>query len=231
MTDLTIASPHGANWKGSPGHGCVPLHRTMLVLDIANSTARANPAKGRFRRVMYDLLDEAMRASGIADQHHDPPIDRGDGALVLFHPADQVPKTLLLSRLLPALEHLLTEHNEHHPEQAFQLRAAAHAGEVHYDRWGPYGDDLDLVCRLLDAPALKRVLASAAEPMALVVSDHLYRSIVRHGYADIDGGRFTPLVNVDVAGTAHTGWVPATRAAPRPLSVAGGTQTAGDRPS
>jgi class 3 adenylate cyclase len=186
---------------------CIPLHRAVVAVDIVGSTTRANPAKARLRQLMYKLLNQALRTSGIPERHHDPLIDRGDGALVLIQPSDQIPKTLLLHTFFPALHQLLANHNAHHAEHAFQLRVAVHAGEVHYDQWGQFGEALDITCRLLDAPEFKRILASTTAPVALVVSDDFYRSIVKHGYDEIDARKYRQIVRVEMAGVAYPGWV------------------------
>ncbi|HEV8563187.1 MAG TPA: hypothetical protein VGR06_43280 [Actinophytocola sp.] len=53
--------------------------------------------KARLRQVMYNLLDTALTRSGVAERHRDRTVDRGDGALVIVQPVDQVPKTLLIN--------------------------------------------------------------------------------------------------------------------------------------
>jgi len=92
---------------------CVPLHRSIVAIDIERSTApgRTNPIRAELRDEVYRLLGEALRTAGIADRHCDPPTDRGDGVLVLVHPADDVPKTLLLNPLIPALVSQLAQRN------------------------------------------------------------------------------------------------------------------------
>lgn len=178
-----------------------------MAVDIEGSTARTNPAKGWLRQTMYGLVEKALRESGIAEQHCDPLIDRGDGLLVLIQPVDQVPKTVLLNTLVPALSELLANHNVHRSDRQFRMRAAVHAGEVHYDAQGAFGEALDIVFRLLDAPAVKVKLAQTAAPLVLVVSDDIYRSVIRHGYEGIDDRAFEPLVQVAVGGRAQRGWV------------------------
>jgi hypothetical protein len=190
-----------------PGWRCVPRHRALVAVDIANSTIRANPAKAQLRRLMYGLLEESLRVSGISARHHDPLINLGDGALIPVHPSDQLPRTMLLDTLIPTLRRRLAQHNARHRDQAFQLRAAVHAGEIHRDQWGMYGEALDLTCRLLDAVALKQVLANTMAPLALVVSDDIYRSIIRHRYDDIDDQEFHPIVRVELGGVTYPGWV------------------------
>jgi class 3 adenylate cyclase len=185
----------------------VPLHRAIIAVDVERSTTRTNPARARLRHALYELLEEALRRSGIAEHLRDPSIDRGDGVLVLVHPSDNVPKTLLLNTLIPALAQLLVHHNRRSPDNAFRLRAAVHAGEIHYDQQGLFGEAVDLTCRLLDAPELKAVLAKSSRPLALAVSDDLYRSIVKHGYDNINDRAFEPLTQFEFAGHPHRGWV------------------------
>lgn len=185
----------------------VPRTRTILTLDAEGSTTRTNTGRALLRRVMYDLLEEALRSSGIAREHHDDFSDRGDGALVLIHPVDEAPKTLLLTTVIPTLSALLAEHAAGNPEQRLRLRAAVHAGEVHYDNRGCYGEDIDLTFRLLNSPALKKKLRQTEAPLALAVSQHIYGSLIRHGYEGIDGSAFEQLVRVRIAGQWIRGWV------------------------
>src|SRR5579862_5557331 len=88
-----------------------PVYRLILAVDLEGSTKRTNPVKGELRRAMYQLMDRALAATEIAGQHLEEPADRGDGILILIRPHDDVPKTALLGRLIPALTALLAEHN------------------------------------------------------------------------------------------------------------------------
>jgi hypothetical protein len=65
-----------------------------------------------------------------------------------------------------------------------------HAGEVHYDDNGCFGEALDIAFRLLGAPGVKKALRTAADPLTLVISDDIYRTIVRHSYDGIDPRSF-----------------------------------------
>lgn len=182
------------------------MYRTIVAVDIEGSTARTDAAKARLRAVMYDLLETALHACGIAEKHRDPMVDRGDGAFILVRAVDHAPKTLLLTGFIPILNDLLAAHNANCRDQ-IRLRAAVHAGEVNYDRRGCFGEAIDLTFRLLDAPAAKTALRDAAEPLILVVSDPLYQSVVRHGYHGLDERRFARLVQVEIGDQAHHGWV------------------------
>jgi class 3 adenylate cyclase len=199
-----------------------PVYRSVLAVDIENSTTRRNPGRGVARRLLYELFDQALRTAGITG-HHDPLVDRGDGILALIRPDDQVPKTVLLETFVPTIADLLREH-WNGTDWALRLRVAVHAGEVHYDQWGPFGEAIDLTCRLLDAPDVKRRLRKAAwAPLALVVSDDIYTSVVQQGYDGIDADGYGQ-VHVNLGGRRHTGWVrcvgmPAIRSVPPAIGL------------
>jgi len=185
-----------------------PVHRLIFAVDIEGSTERNNLAKGQLRRILYELLGWALEAAGIATRHLEPYIDRGDSVLVLIKPHDEVPKTLVLGLLVPTLTAMLAEYNASapRPELRMRLRAVVHAGEVHEDHQGFYGDDLDSAFRLLEAPRLKKALKEAtAAPLVLIVSAEIFHGIVQQGY--LDDALFQPLVRVRVGPRQRRGWV------------------------
>jgi hypothetical protein len=184
-----------------------PVSRLIFAVDIEGSTERTNLAKGKLRHFLYELLEQSLEAAGIAARHLEPFTDRGDSVLVLIKPHDDVPKTLILGRLVPILASLLVEHNASaaRPELRMRLRAVVHAGEIHEDDKGFYGDDLDAAFRLLEAQPLKKALKEAADaPLILVVSEDIYNGIVQQGYLDDDSYR--PLVRVKVGRRQRRGW-------------------------
>jgi class 3 adenylate cyclase len=190
----------------------LPRHRAIVAVDIEQSTSRPDPIKGELRRILYELFDQALRSAGIHRRHRDGFTDRGDGILALIRPVDQAAKPVLLNRAVPALSQLLTDYNASLPRAArsdrqLRVRVVVHAGEVHYDRNGCFGEALDIAFRLLDASGVKKALGAAADPMILVVSEDIYRTIVRHGYDGIDQDAFCPLIRIHVAGHRHPGWV------------------------
>jgi class 3 adenylate cyclase len=187
-----------------PPEHAYPRHRSILAVDIDGSSRRPDPIKAHLRRSMFDSVERALEAGGVAEPHRDPLIDRGDGALALIHPVDHAPKTVLLDTVVPSLSSLLAQHNAEYPDRAYRLRAVVHAGEVTYDDNGPFGEALDVALRLLDADRVKRSLRAADAPMVLVVSDDLYRCVVRHDYPGIDP---KPYRRVSVSRLARCGWV------------------------
>ncbi len=190
----------------------LPRHRTIVALDIECSTSRPDPVKAELRDKIYELFDAALYSAGIHRRHRDRFIDRGDGVLALIHPVDQVPKVLLVNRAIPAFSRLLTEYNASLPhssrtQRQLRVRVVVHAGEVHYDTNGCFGEALDVAFRLLDAYRVKRALRDTADPLILVVSGDIYRSVVRHDYDGIDQHAFRRLVRVQVADHRYPGWI------------------------
>jgi hypothetical protein len=190
----------------------LPHYRAIVALDIEQSTRRLDPVKAELRRTMYELFERALRSAGIQPCHRDGFVDRGDGVLALIHPVDQAPKAILLNQAIPALSRLLADRNAGLPppsraQRMLRVRAVVHAGEVAYDANGCFGEALDIAFRLLDAARVKRTLRTVGDPLILVVSEDIYRSVVRHGYDGIDQDAFQPMVRVQVGGSRHCGWV------------------------
>lgn len=184
-----------------------PCYRTIITVDVEGSTTKLNAAKAHLREVMYDLFESALLTAGITEQFHDPLVDRGDGILALVYPQDEIPKTTILDTVVPSLGNLLTAHAAKFPNEQLRMRVAVHAGEVHYDGKGCYGEALDLTFRLLDAHMVKNELKQTATPLVLVVSDYIYQSIIRHGYDNIDKAAYNTTLTVRVAGQRHRGWL------------------------
>jgi len=184
-----------------------PVYRSIIAVDLEGSTTRTNLVKGELRRVMYELLGRALDAVAITGNRLEQLTDRGDGVLVLIRAHDDVPKTVLLGRLIPLLTALLTEYNAQaaQPALRMRLRAVVHAGEVHLDGRGCYGEAIDIAIRLLDAAPVKRTLKHTQAPLVLVISDEIYSGIVWHGY--VDANAYAPMVRVCVANRRHRGWV------------------------
>ncbi|WP_053732233.1 hypothetical protein [Nocardia sp. NRRL S-836] len=169
---------------------------------MAPPTACSNLVMGMLRRAMFELVEQALVDSGVTADLRDRYVDRGDWLIVLVHPTDRIPKTWLLTRLVPRLKALLDERNDgqYYP---LRLRLVIHPGDVTCDDLGWFGEDLDIAKRLLMASALART----SGPLVLVVSDQIHRSVIRHGYDGVDDWVFVPLPRVEPAGEECKGWV------------------------
>jgi hypothetical protein len=184
-----------------------PRQRTFVACDVEGSTRRTNTAKAALRADMYDLLEAALLECKITEDLREPFVDSGDGLLTMVRPVDGVPKTLLLRTFVPVLSAILAEHAVVHPERRFRLRLVIHAGEVHFDRRGIFGEDVDITFRLLNSPELKQRLYRTGAPLVLAVSDHIHRSVVKHGYDGIDASTFEPAILLELGEHRHTGWI------------------------
>ena len=178
---LASAAPVRARPVRSSGY------RAIIALDIEGSTSRPDRVKAELRAMLYELFDAALRSAGIYRRHRDRFIGRGDGLLALIRPVDRAPEALLLNRVIPELSRLISAYNaslppQSRPQRQIRVRAVLHAGEIHYDPDGCYGEALDTGFRLLDASAVKKALKAAPDPLVLVVSGDIYRSVVRHSY-------------------------------------------------
>lgn len=184
-----------------------PCYRNVFGVDVEGSTTRDNSAKARMRDAMYGIVTEAFVHNGIAEDDHDPFIDSGDGFVTLLHPADRIPKTLLLRGVVPTLSRLIDEHNAFHPADRIRFRAVLHAGEMHHDARGHFGETLDVAFRLLDSPVAKRALRRTTASLVLAVSDDIYQAVVRHRYDGIDPLTFTAFMTKRNATTWDSGWL------------------------
>lgn len=170
-----------------------PVYRTILALDAVGSTAGTNATRGQIRERLYEVVEEATQTTG-------PFVDRGDGMLVLLK---DVPKTWVITDVVPQLKNV-----------GFPIRVAMHAGEVHRDKRGYFGEAIDLTCRFVDAPQTKRALRLSGATLVSVVSDDIYRSVVCQGYDGIDSRAFRPLGRVRLGRRTHLGWVQPAFSAP-----------------
>jgi hypothetical protein len=194
----------------------VSYYRIIVALDIERSTSRADPVKAALRAMLYELFDAALRSAGILRRHRDPFVDRGDSILALIHPVDSAPKAVLLNGVIPSFSRLLTDYNgASQPQRQLRVRVVMHAGEVQYDANGCFGEALDIAFRLLDAAQVKKALQATAEPLALVISGDIYRTVVRHLDDATGQDAFRPAVRVQVAGTHYPGWIHGAPAAER----------------
>ena len=159
------------------------VHRTIVVVDIAESSRRTNDDQLVIREAMYGALATAFKWNDWLRCYHE---DRGDGVLILVPP--EIPKARLVTRLPDRLEAALARHNsaveERGGERAaaaqVRLRIAVHAGEVTFDKHGVVGTAIDHTFRLADALRLKAAQGGSLDACALVVSDWFYSEVVYH---------------------------------------------------
>lgn len=170
----------------------VPQHRSILVIDVSGFGRLDNRMQLNLRAVLGASVRAAFRAAGVA-WFRLAVEDRGDGMIVLV-PA-RVSKLDLLDPVLPRLTAAVRAYNASAGTTArIRLRVSLHAGEVLRDAAGWVGADVNLACRLVNGePVYQRLRADDGADVVLVVSDLIYQGVVRHGYREVDPGRFTPV--------------------------------------
>ncbi|MBP2323092.1 tetratricopeptide (TPR) repeat protein [Kibdelosporangium banguiense] len=183
-----------------------PTHQSVLAFDVEgfSDPYRDDSAQTVVRAGIYRVVQDSFAAAGIPWDLcvHE---DRGDGAIVVVPP--EVSKVLLLDPLLSGLCAALVDYNRHaRLSERIRLRLVVHAGEVGVDDYGLSGTDLLAACRLLEAEELRIALRHSPVPLAAIVSDGIYDSIVRHGFRNIDPAAFHP-VAVKVKRNRLHGWI------------------------
>ena len=186
-----------------------PRHRVIVALDMEDSTSRPDPVKAELRTVLYELFGAALRSAGVTARRRDRFTDRGDGLLALFDPADQA---LLFDLVIPVFSRLLASYNAGFPhpggrDRQLRVRVVMHAGNVHDDDNGYFGEALDIAFRLLDAPRVKAVLREAPGPLSLVVSGDVYDCVAPNGSGGTGPTASGHLVTAQVADHEYQGWI------------------------
>ena len=150
----------------------------LFAVDIVGFTRpdRDDDIRLHLHEELYEFLRKAFDDSGIpwADCYTE---DRGDGALIVVPPG--IAAKGIIDPLPERLRSLIRRHNHLSCRAAgLQLRAAAHLGPVDHDGHGFVGSDVNFLFRMLDARPFKRAVTSTGAELALIVSDHVYRSLV-----------------------------------------------------
>ncbi|AGL18766.1 hypothetical protein [Actinoplanes sp. N902-109] len=174
------------------------LHHTIFSIDAQNSGALDNAGKLTMREILRTGVGQALAFAGITGGYRLE--DRGDGVLGTLDAS--VPKVRLVGAFAEGLDRALRAAAG---QLALQLRLGVHGGEIHHDGTGIAGSDIDFACRIADAPVVKRALAAAhAARLAVVVSEPVYESVVRHGGRYVHPAAYRRVVvrNKDVEATA-----------------------------
>jgi hypothetical protein len=173
-SSLDVSAGDGSSFVSPNGHLC-----GLFAVDIAgfNASCRDDDIQIYVHESLYAMLQKAFDRSDVPwlSCVHE---DRGDGVLVIVPP--MFPVAGLVDPIPEWLRRLVRRHNHVSCEAAqIQLRVAAHIGPVHYDGHGFVGRDVNLLCRLLDARSLKRMLTQSGAEVAFITSGYVYENVVR----------------------------------------------------
>ena len=178
---------------------------TLFAVDIAGFTGpdRDDDIRLHLHEELYEVLERGFDTSSIpwASCFHE---DRGDGALVVVPPG--IACKGVIDPLPERLRGLIRRHNHvARDAAAIQLRAAAHIGLVDHDGNGFVGSDINLLFRMLQARPVKRAIADSGAEFALIVSDYVYRNVVRRYPSLVDPGAFES-VRLQLKSTNARAW-------------------------
>lgn len=153
----------------------------MFAADIAGFTRpdRNEEIQSHLRHTLYSIIREAFAVSGIPWEECLRQ-DRGDGALVILPPG--IPPYLIIDPLPERLRQLIRRYNQFATLPAqMQVRTALNIGPVYRDEHGYSGEDINLLCRMLDSRPLRRLLTDTGTDLALMISARVHDTmVVRH---------------------------------------------------
>lgn len=178
----------------------------MLVVDIVDFTRpdRNEQIRLNMHKSLYRILRDTLRGSGVkwACCHIQ---DRGDGALIVLPP--EYPVKCLIGSFPHRLEASIRRYNRDSAEQArMQLRTSVNLGPVYLDEEAVSGDDVTLLCRILETPQLSYALARYDSVLAFAVSDYVYTAVVQR-HPDLAAPDSFKSIKVNVKHTYVEAWL------------------------
>jgi hypothetical protein len=193
-----------------------PAKRTLcLAADIKSWSNRLVPEQIRAQQALVTVTRAACREAGVPEEIVQ---QTGDGVLVI--PPSGIDENRVIPDYVRGLRTALYQENRLLADDAkIRLRLALTSGMVTSGAAGFAGVAIIEVFRLLDsAPARRALEENPASELAVIVSAHLYRDVVQHGFRDLRPEEFWPVdCSIPDKGFSASAWVYVTeRAAPAP---------------
>ncbi|GIJ50879.1 hypothetical protein Val02_77650 [Virgisporangium aliadipatigenens] len=159
-------------------------------MDIEGSARRDDLAFRRMRDDLYEILDRVTLGDGISATALSCQ-DCGDGMRVIV-PLDVVPPASIVDAFVAGLTAGLREHRRYVDAHArIRLRVSFDIGLIESHRHNWTGEPLIRAARLVDALPVRDALATARDlDLVVVVSDEMFRTVVRHGFGMYGPTRF-----------------------------------------
>ena len=183
-----------------------PTFHFIVVVDIEGFGKRTIPFQESLQEAMYAVVRNAF-SDVDRDWSSVVRLDRGDGIIMLI-PVTSANSVTLAGRFVDALDEGLREKARmHSAEHRMRLRVALHQGNCQRTGNGWIGEAINTAARLVDAPPLRAALTSADDAvLAFIVSDEIYRGVIRHGYRHIEPAAFAPIA-IDVKELHERAWI------------------------
>ncbi|MCW2947359.1 MAG: hypothetical protein JWR24_4076 [Actinoallomurus sp.] len=181
------------------------MYRLVLAVDVEKYSARDAREQLRAQTDLRHILSLAAQNVGLDRSLWYEQVS-GDGELVVL--PEDVDVSVVVGDFTHQIEKILGEFNRQRTAGArLRLRVALHHGTLTPGPFGPAGDAPIVVSRLLDAKAVRRVLADQQDrDVALIVSQTLYQDVVRTGFCSLHPDEFRS-VRVNAKGVVYHGFV------------------------
>jgi hypothetical protein len=182
------------------------LYRILVALDIEQfgHPERDDQVRMQLRRALFDLVERALGSGGVHPGTWDA-TGTGDGLLLLVEPS--VDTARVLRALLDRLPDELRSYNRLRIGAAtLRTRAVLHTGHIMVDEYGALGEEVVQVFRMLDADPLRDWLRRIPAPVAVAVSQDVYRQVIHQRALGLDPADFQPL-SIEVKETRTRAWV------------------------
>jgi len=167
--------------------------RICLVSDIEHYSKHTTAQQADAQRRLARIMRFACAAAGVHRVSRRFRQDRGDGVLLLLPP--EVDPTVVLPALLQGFRHALYLSNrEPGGFGRLRLRVAVAQGAAGLGRTGFTGPAPTEVCRLVDAPRLRELLArERGSDLAFIMTDALYEDVGRQDFPGLPTADFQRL--------------------------------------
>ena len=180
------------------------LYGLAVAVDIENFSKHDTLDQYELQGALGMALDAASKRAGL-DRETWYRQARGDGELSIL-PAD-VDVARVVAHLSHELTSALREMRTANDPPRLRLRVAMHHGTLTRGRFGPVGQAPIVVCRLLDARAVRHTLAEKLDmDLVLVVSSTLYHEVVQTRFYGLNPALFKPH-RIKAKGTTYTAYI------------------------
>ncbi|GAA3230985.1 hypothetical protein [Actinocorallia longicatena] len=165
----------------------LPRRALCGAADIKGWSSRLVPEQMRAQQSLVDVVHAACREAGLPEEILQ---NSGDGVLII--PPSDIDETRVIPDLIRGMTMALRQENRLLSEAArIRLRLALTSGMVTPGPAGFGGGTVIECFRLLDSKPAKAALEDyPSADLAVIVSDYLYRDVIRHGFRDLRADSF-----------------------------------------
>ncbi|HEV2779744.1 MAG TPA: hypothetical protein VGX25_10120 [Actinophytocola sp.] len=177
------------SWADPAGIAGTARRALCVAVDIKNWSGRPVPEQIQAQHALVTAVRTACAAAGLPGRFAQV---NGDGVLVIA--PSGIDETRAIPALIQGLRVALHHQNRILSEGArARLRVALTEGIIASGPAGVGGRAVIECFRLLNSPPVRQALdESHAGDLAVIVSDHLYRDVIEHGFHGLPAYEFQP---------------------------------------